>query len=236
MNQNAKDKQRLQGSKVEQGQAKSPVQLQGVVFSYPYTVPAPVPAPVAPYIPQQYHQPTPPHPKQEAHGKEKGNESEKESEREKSHAKSQVKPLPVALPQTGYPFVGFPPQSYVPLYPYPTPSSQTAWKVRIYRPVLTIARPPPPPVFTPGYPLLNVQQPGYQPYPIPAQPYRPPPQPASPGLLPIGQRKEFQPMSPPPPAYPVQQPLPVTPYRPPYPYFNHYPFGQVPQSAPLDRK
>lgn len=236
MNQNTKDKQKLQGSKVELGQAKSPVQLQGVVFSYPYTVPAPVPAPVPAYIPQQYYQPTMQHPKQEVHGKEKGNESQKESEGEKSHEKSHVKPSQVAVPQPGYPFMGFPPQPYVPSYPYSIPPGQTAWRVRIYRPVLTIARPPPAPVFTPGYPVLNVQQPGYQSYPIPAQPYRPPPQPASPGLLPLGQRKEFQQISPPPPAYPMQPPLPVTPYRPPYPYFNHSPLGQTPQTNPLDRK
>lgn len=235
MNQNTKDKQKLQGSKVEPGQAKSPVQLQGVVFSYPYTVPAPVPAPVPAYIPQQYYQPTVQHPKPEAHSKEKVNESQKVSEGEKSHEKSHVKPLPVAAPQPGYPFMGLAPQPYVPSYPYAMPPGQTGWRVRIYRPVLTIARPPPPPVFTSGYPLLNVQQPAYQPYSIPTQPYRPPPQPASPGLLPIGQRKDFQQISPSSPAYPMQQPLPVTPYRPPYPYFNHYPLGQVTQSAPLDR-
>ncbi|KAL9981471.1 hypothetical protein ACROYT_G010178 [Oculina patagonica] len=235
VNQNTKGNQKPQGSKIEPGQAKSPVQLQGVVFSYPYSAQPyqPVPPPMPVYMPQQYYQPTVQQPKQESHSKKKGKESEKESE--SGHEKSHEKPPQMAVPQPGYPFMGFPPQPYVPSYPSAVPPAQAAWRVRIYRPVLTIARPPP--VFTPGYPVPSVQQPAYQPYPMPAQQYRPltPPvsQPASPGLLPLGQRTQPQQVSPPPAGYPMQLPLPVSPYRPPYPSFNPYPAGQIPQSPPL---
>ena len=222
------------------GDAKTPLQLQGMVFTYPYAPQPYQPAPVPPVYMPQYYQPTVQQPRQ--HSNTKGKENEKEKEKEsskKSHEKT-----PQVTPAPSYPFMGYAPQGYVPqgfvpqtplpLYPKPVPPPQTTWRIKLYRPVLTIARPPAPaplPFFNQGYPVLN------QPYPVPGQqfhPQTPVPQPASPGLRPIGQRPGTPQVIRPPTGFPLQPLQPLNTYRPaqvPYAY-PAYPTGQVPQRFP----
>lgn len=154
--------------------------------------------------------------------------------------KSHVKPPQVGMVAPGYPFTGYIPQGYSPLgigpqtplppYPYQVPAPQTTWRIKLYRPVLTIPRPQPAPVppFNQGYPVP-------QPFPITGQQFQaqPPfPQPASPGLRPLGQRSQAPQAIHPNTGFPFQQLPPVNTYRPPQMSYPAYPARQIPQRFP----
>lgn len=223
-------------NKKDQGNAKAPVQLQGMLFTYPYTSQVYQPAPVPPsYVPSQYYHPIPTveHPKKQSNNKEK--ESEKEKEKEKASAEKPHEKPPVAgSVAPGYPFMGYVPQGYalqgfapqppLPLFPYPVPPPQTTWRIKLYRPVVTIPRPQPVPVpvFNQGYPVT-------QPYPIPPQQLQvhpSVPQAASPGLRPMEQRPQT------PQAIRPPTGLPVNTYRPQQEPYQAYSAAQIPQRYP----
>ncbi|XP_068747348.1 uncharacterized protein [Montipora capricornis] len=267
---------------------KSPVQLQGTVFTFPYAPQYNQPAPLPPrYMPPRPSQPNPVgkhHDKNpKGKNKQKGKEKEDESSK-KSHEKTpQMGPVTPVLPltryvaqgggsqgfvpqrfspqgygfqsynrqpfnQQGYPFnqqgyvqqgyapqgqapQGYSSQGFAPRPPYPLTSPQTTWKIRLYRPILTISRPQPVPV-----PVFNQGYPASSPFPVSGQQFQaqtqtPNPQPASPGLQPLGGSSQT------PQAFSSNgfssQLIPsVNAYRPlPMPY-QDYSAGQLPQNIP----
>jgi len=239
--------------------AKSPVQLQGMVFTYPYTPQASQPVPVPPmYIPPRPYQPkttvgtkpTGEHPKKHSNGTNKQNDREKDDEPSgKSHEKfPQLGPFGPVRPQgygpqgygpqgygsQGYVSQGYLPQLYAPQgyapqrfspsFPEPAMTSpQTSWRIRLYRPFVTIQQPPPVPV--------SVLNQGYSispPSPIPGQTL----QPVSPSLQPLGGRSQTpQVMSP--YSFSPQFFPPITSYRPqPMPLQAYSMGGQLPQNIP----
>ena len=244
--------------------AKSPVQLQGMVFTYPYTTQASQPVPVPPmYIPPRPYKPkttvgtksTGEHLRKHSNGTDKQNDREKEDEPSgKSHEKlPQLGPFgpvrqqgygpqgyglqgygPQGYGSQGYVSQGYSPQLYAPqgyapqsLSPsFPEPamtSPQTSWRIRLYRPFLTIQQPPPVPV-----PVLNQGYSVSPASPIPGQTL----QPASPGLQPLGGRSQTpQVMSP--YSFSPQFFPPITSYRPqPIPLQAYSVSGQLPQNIP----
>lgn len=215
-----------------------------MVFTYPYAPQVYQPAPVpSMYMPPQYYQPTVPQPpKKHSNNKEKENEKEKErGPSEKSHEKNLPAGVSPTYPYVGYVPQGYAPQGYVPQgiapqiplppNPNPVPPAQTTWRIKLYRPILTIPRPqpqPPVPVFNQGYPVTN------QPYQIPDhQIHQMPlaPQLATPGLRPLGNGPEIPQAVSPPTGFPLQPILPVNTPQVPYPYPGNL-AGQIPPRYP----